>query len=675
MKIKFSLILLLAFGYDAIAQGIETQISERYNEYRFYNTVENAYLKVDKRIYYNGGEIKFYLTILDQYLTPTSLSEVVYLEMFNEDNTFHETYVFRLNQGVISGSIDLPITAPTGNYQLVAYTKYMRNFDVDESSYRVPLYIQNTLDPSRPVVKSIDFESNKDGVQKAKVAKGLQSNYSLRHDESSDKLFVEIGSSQKTTAYLVSEGFRSLQFVAKVKLKKGYTSVSFSKDRLKGNFQKLILLDENLEIIALHNYFLKSNGKPTFNFDKTGDNVFSVNVKNNSITGLQLSEHEPIGFDGTDMFRHIYRLYYNIPSSHQFSTVQFDELTSSSFLNNYAHFSYDEWNAILDEVRSDSAIEIIPEKNIRLEGKVEGENEKLLETTLALHFFNNEMDIYVPLDTSGVFTIDLLLPVGKDHLFATVHDKYSRDISDGFDINIRTFPEMSYYAPKAFFDQSLTDSVIERNNEFNYILSTFNEIPNDNTYFWSNLSFDLELLISDYTGLESVEDFMREAAMNVSVVNEKGVKSLNMYNSKAGNFESPQLMAVNDMVIDDSSPLFQIPISSITSVNLIYTKEKLLEIGAPFTKGILLIEADKSISLAEKFRNPGFMSFNGYYYSNSENDLINKFGTSKLMLMSSENNIASDNRYSEKNDELLLIIESLSKEGYYSNYSSRISED
>lgn len=49
-----------------------------------------------------------------------------------------------LEKGVGNGCLQLPSTLPTGNYRLVAYTRYMRN-EGEEVFFEKPLTVVNTF--------------------------------------------------------------------------------------------------------------------------------------------------------------------------------------------------------------------------------------------------------------------------------------------------------------------------------------------------------------------------------------------------------------------------------------------------------------------------------------------------------------------------------------------------
>ena len=117
----------------------------------FQNVEEFALLKTSDKVYYSGSAIEFGLVVLDQYFTPSQLSEIVYLELVHEQYQYHEKFVFRLDSGKLNAFIELPTNIPTGNYQLVAYTHFMHNSSIGYARDRVSIYIQNVTEDYRPI--------------------------------------------------------------------------------------------------------------------------------------------------------------------------------------------------------------------------------------------------------------------------------------------------------------------------------------------------------------------------------------------------------------------------------------------------------------------------------------------------------------------------------------------
>ena len=104
---------------------------------------ERVYLQTDKQFYLSGELVwmKFIATDLDQRLS--DVSKVGYVELLDSASAVVQARLV-LEKGVGDGCLQLPSTLPTGNYRLVAYTRYMRN-EGEEVFFEKPLAVVNTF--------------------------------------------------------------------------------------------------------------------------------------------------------------------------------------------------------------------------------------------------------------------------------------------------------------------------------------------------------------------------------------------------------------------------------------------------------------------------------------------------------------------------------------------------
>lgn len=104
---------------------------------------ERVYLQTDKQFYLSGELVwmKFIATDLDQRLS--DVSKVGYVELLDSASAVVQARLV-LEKGVGNGCLQLPSTLPTGNYRLVAYTRYMRN-EGEEVFFEKPLTVVNTF--------------------------------------------------------------------------------------------------------------------------------------------------------------------------------------------------------------------------------------------------------------------------------------------------------------------------------------------------------------------------------------------------------------------------------------------------------------------------------------------------------------------------------------------------
>ena len=108
--------LLLFFLLLPLCAGAQTTV------------VEKTYISTDREIYVSGDKIWCSAFCVDAAngLRPSSLSAIAYVEIVSEDGTL-ESGKIALSEGRGAGTIEIPATAPTGNYRIVAYTAYTKN--------------------------------------------------------------------------------------------------------------------------------------------------------------------------------------------------------------------------------------------------------------------------------------------------------------------------------------------------------------------------------------------------------------------------------------------------------------------------------------------------------------------------------------------------------------------
>ena len=108
--------LLLFFLLLPLCAGAQTTV------------VEKTYISTDREVYVSGDKIWCSAFCVDAAngLRPSSLSAIAYVEIVSEDGTL-ESGKIALSEGRGAGTIEIPATAPTGNYRIVAYTAYTKN--------------------------------------------------------------------------------------------------------------------------------------------------------------------------------------------------------------------------------------------------------------------------------------------------------------------------------------------------------------------------------------------------------------------------------------------------------------------------------------------------------------------------------------------------------------------
>ncbi|MES2277146.1 MAG: carboxypeptidase regulatory-like domain-containing protein [Bacteroidota bacterium] len=130
--------------------------------------IEKVYVHFDKPYYAAGDTIwlKAYTTV--DIHQPSQLSKIVYVDMYNDQDSLTASLKMPIINGVAPGMIPLPVQGyKQGNYRLRAYTNWMLNFDAAYLFTKV-ITIGNPVD--KDVLTNVSF-SNAGGAQPAITVK------------------------------------------------------------------------------------------------------------------------------------------------------------------------------------------------------------------------------------------------------------------------------------------------------------------------------------------------------------------------------------------------------------------------------------------------------------------------------------------------------------------------
>jgi hypothetical protein len=129
--IIFGTVLLLVKPKGTYAQSSDlVQIQTAIENYNNNYLAEKMYVHTDKSVYLNNELCWFKIYTLDGFFHhPLSLNKVAYVELLDANHQPVMQEKIGLNNASGNGSLQLPANIPTGNYTLVAYTNWMKNFD------------------------------------------------------------------------------------------------------------------------------------------------------------------------------------------------------------------------------------------------------------------------------------------------------------------------------------------------------------------------------------------------------------------------------------------------------------------------------------------------------------------------------------------------------------------
>ena len=130
------------------------QYNERYPE-------ETVYLHFDKSFFKPGEDIWFNAFVVNSNThKPSSLSDVLYVELADPKGNVISKLELLLNGGVVHGDFRLDAVAPGGLYKVKSYTRWMKNFG-EENNFSKEITVQKMITP-RLLIK-LDFEKESYG--------------------------------------------------------------------------------------------------------------------------------------------------------------------------------------------------------------------------------------------------------------------------------------------------------------------------------------------------------------------------------------------------------------------------------------------------------------------------------------------------------------------------------
>lgn len=142
---KFSLLFILTLSLcfaTCLAQSNDSLIS-RFNRYRKNIVHEKLFLHLDRTSYLTGETLWLKVYCVEAgTLRPLDLSRVAYVELVDHAGKAALQAKIELNNGKGTGALFIPATLQSGNYSVVAYTRWMKNFP-KEYFFNQPIAIVN----------------------------------------------------------------------------------------------------------------------------------------------------------------------------------------------------------------------------------------------------------------------------------------------------------------------------------------------------------------------------------------------------------------------------------------------------------------------------------------------------------------------------------------------------
>lgn len=188
------IIIFLTFQIICLHSGAQSMNDsfDKLNQLAKQNSLpeERIALIIDRELYICGEKIFFKSFSYDaNWFLPLSLSTILYLELYNQENAIISSAKYTIQNGECSGTIQIPRTIASDIYYLRAYTNYMKNFGV-QSFYLKKLKIINPFSElliSSPAESEPDIINCKIYPESGKLITGIESRLSCRITNSKNR--------------------------------------------------------------------------------------------------------------------------------------------------------------------------------------------------------------------------------------------------------------------------------------------------------------------------------------------------------------------------------------------------------------------------------------------------------------------------------------------------------
>ncbi|HEY3405989.1 MAG TPA: hypothetical protein VGK59_21535 [Ohtaekwangia sp.] len=147
----FILTVLLCSSASVFSQQLSADsLKMKFDRYRKNVPQEKIYLQSDRPNYLAGETMWFTIYLTDgSFYQPSDLSKIAYIEILDRFNQPVLQTKIKLKDGRGNGALFLPASITSGNYQLRAYTNWMKNFD-EAFFFRKTITILNTFRKIEP---------------------------------------------------------------------------------------------------------------------------------------------------------------------------------------------------------------------------------------------------------------------------------------------------------------------------------------------------------------------------------------------------------------------------------------------------------------------------------------------------------------------------------------------
>lgn len=174
MKKYFVIVLACLASFAFVSPkflDFPTEILSLLEKYYINYPIEKVYVQTDKNYYASGEKVWFKAVMrYEDTLFVDSLSKVLYVELLDAEHRLIEQRTLQIENNTAIGDISLSDSLVAGNYELRAYTSWLRNFG-EENFFHKTLNIFRATNKRNIATHSQNNTSNSQNITSEKLTK------------------------------------------------------------------------------------------------------------------------------------------------------------------------------------------------------------------------------------------------------------------------------------------------------------------------------------------------------------------------------------------------------------------------------------------------------------------------------------------------------------------------
>lgn len=588
-KIYGILLLLMLVAYSGMSQKLDCMEQLPY---------EKVVLHLDKTYCVAGDSVWFKAYCLQADKQRSTLSKVLYVEVYNETKKTIVQQKFKLVDGTTWGAIGLPESAKTGHYFLRAYTQYMRNFSILD-------YYHQELTIINPFLSAVPFEEQNQVSLDANPTNG-----------------IKVYSKESETIIEINQPILTNNKPQKLTVFSQEGTVLFSKQlAIQSPIEKIIIPNESLE--SGQHYAVLSNeittNLATYPFYRSMG-VVAPEIENlQKVYGqralVQLNIKLP-EMDMADISLVVRKQGLAGQSNNTLSSVASKNpwLLPTYFSNNGEELTKEEHipaNLLMElgelykkesaifGIKPPTELKYIPEiNNVSLSGVIRNKVTKMpASDVLAMAAIIDEKTqlhlVYTK--ENGTFIFDLNNQQADQNLFVSTDKRENEELEVLINNDFATvFPEVNAVPLQI-------DSIEHRIIENLYLESELkkNYEPTPKKGVFTNkevlsakaniVNPDIRITLSDYIDIPSLREIFTEIVPGISIKKKNNKSYLNIFNIKEQIALKDALVLLDNVPIFDIDQLLEISPKKIESIDVFNTPYML---GEYKIKGLIRIKTN-----------------------------------------------------------------------------------